>query len=130
MPSGYPISLSVYRYKNSMSPRAISIRGVASLVSGPLGRGGLLLTSTSQHMSHIHVRLQDVRQRCEPEVRLDNADVREHGLSILSLDGRVDDDIVTRDPVDGSCDLVLVAGLQAVEDAEDFGCVATSAGGV
>jgi len=38
--------------------------------------------------------------------------------------------IVTRDPVNWGGNLVLVASLQAVENAENLRCVATGAGGV
>jgi hypothetical protein len=42
----------------------------------------------------------------------------------------VDDDIVTRHPVDRGGDPVLIAGLQAVEDTENLGSVAAGGGGV
>jgi hypothetical protein len=42
----------------------------------------------------------------------------------------VNDHIVTRDPIYWCGNLVLVARLQAVENAKNFGCVATGAGGV
>jgi len=36
----------------------------------------------------------------------------------------VDDNIITRDPVDGSCDAMPVAGLEGVNNAEDLGGIA------
>jgi hypothetical protein len=42
----------------------------------------------------------------------------------------VNNDIVTRNPVDGGGDAVLVASLKAVEDTEDLGTVAACAGGI
>lgn len=42
----------------------------------------------------------------------------------------MDNDIVTRHPVDRGGDLVLVASLEGVDDAEDLGAVAASGGGV
>lgn len=42
----------------------------------------------------------------------------------------MDDNVITGDPVDGGGDLVLVAGLEGVDDAEDLGRVATGGGGV
>lgn len=42
----------------------------------------------------------------------------------------MDNDIITGDPVDGGGDLVLVAGLEGVNDAEDLGGVAAGRGGV
>ena len=42
----------------------------------------------------------------------------------------MDDDVVTGDPVDGGGDLVLVAGLQRVDDTEDLGGVAAGGGRV
>ncbi len=42
----------------------------------------------------------------------------------------MNDHIVTRDPINRRGYLVLVARLQAVEDAKNFGCVAAGAGGV
>lgn len=38
--------------------------------------------------------------------------------------------IVTRDPVNGSCNLVLVAGLERVDDAQNLGRVAAGGGWV
>lgn len=42
----------------------------------------------------------------------------------------MDDDIVTRNPVDWSGDAVLVTSLERVDDAENLGGVAPSRGGV
>lgn len=42
----------------------------------------------------------------------------------------MDDDVVAGDPVHGGGDLVLVAGLQGVDDTEDLGRVAAGGGGV
>ena len=69
-------------------------------------------------------------ERGESQVGLDDAEVREKCLCLLVLDAGVNNDVITRNPVDGGGDPVLVAGLQAVEDTEDLGGVAASGGGV
>jgi len=69
-------------------------------------------------------------QRGEAEVWLDDAEVGEQSLGLFVLDGRVDNDIVSGNPVDRGGDAVLVAGLEGVQDAEDLGGVAPSGGGV
>lgn len=42
----------------------------------------------------------------------------------------MDNDIITWDPVDGGGDLVLVTGLEGLDDTEDLGAVAAGGGGV
>jgi len=69
-------------------------------------------------------------KRGESEIRLDNADVWEDLLGILSLEGWVDNDIVTWNPVDWGGDAVLVTSLQAVDNTEDLGGVSASGGWV
>lgn len=69
-------------------------------------------------------------QRREPEVGLDDPEVREQLLGLLVGDAGVDDDVVTGNPVDRGGDLVLVAGLERVDDAEHLGGVAAGRGGV
>ena len=71
-----------------------------------------------------------LRERSESQVRLDNPEVGEEGLGLLVLDTRVDNDIVTRDPVDGGGDAVLVTSLQGVEDTENLSGVTASGGWV
>lgn len=66
----------------------------------------------------------------EAKVRLDLADLAELLLSILSRDGRGNDNIVTGKPVDGAGDTVLVSGLQSIDDTQDFGGVTAGGGGV
>jgi len=61
----------------------------------PLGSAGLLLW-----------------QGCDPQVWLDDLEVWEHLLRFLVVDAWVDNHVITRNPVDGSSDLVLVASLQ------------------
>lgn len=56
--------------------------------------------------------------------------MREQSLSLLVLDAGVDNNIVTRNPVDGGGDTVLVASLEGVDDAEDLSGVAASGGRV
>ena len=63
-------------------------------------------------------------QRGEAQVGLDGAELGEQLLGLLVLDGGVDDDVVAGDPVDGRGDLVLVAGDERVDDAQDLGRVA------
>ena len=66
----------------------------------------------------------------EAQVRLDNAEAREQLLGLLVGDGRSDNDVVARNPVDGRGDTVLVASLERVDDAEHLGRVAASGGRV
>lgn len=63
-------------------------------------------------------------------LRLDNADITELLLGVLSGDGGRDDDVITGQPVDGSGDTVLVGGLESINDTEDLGGVTASGGGV
>jgi hypothetical protein len=63
-------------------------------------------------------------QRSKSEVWLDNSDLRPDLLGIFSLDTWVNNDVLARYPVDWSSNLVLVTGLQAVDDAEHLGAVA------
>lgn len=42
----------------------------------------------------------------------------------------MDNNVITRDPVNGGGNLVLVAGLEGVDDAKDLGGVAAGRGGV
>ena len=71
-----------------------------------------------------------LRERGEAQVGLDDAEVGEELLGLLVLDAGGDDDVVAGDPVDRGGDLVLVAGLERVEDTEDLGGVAASRGRV
>lgn len=66
----------------------------------------------------------------EAQVRLDGAHLGEQLGGLLALDSGVDNDVVTRHPVDRGGDLVLVASLQRVDDAQDLGAVAASRRGV
>ena len=66
----------------------------------------------------------------ETQVGLNDAEVGEELLGLLVLDAGGDDDVVARDPVNRGGDLVLVAGLERVEDTENLGRVAASRGGV
>jgi len=81
-------------------------------------------------------------KRGESEVWLDNGHLWEELLSLFTLDGGVDNDIVTCvvlasfpqnlsrsprltwNPVDRGGDLVLVAGLQGIDNTEDLSGVA------
>ena len=56
--------------------------------------------------------------------------VGEQFLGLGFLDRVGDNDVLAGDPVDGGGNLVLVAGLQRVDDAQDLGGVAAGAGGV
>lgn len=51
-------------------------------------------------------------------------------MGILGGDGRRDDNVVTREPVDRADDTVLVGGLEGVDATEDLRGVAASGGGV
>lgn len=69
-------------------------------------------------------------QRGEAQVRLNGAQVGEQFLGLVTLDAGVDDDIITGGPVDRGGDLVLVTGLERVNDAEHLGAVAAGRGRV
>ena len=71
-----------------------------------------------------------LRQRGYSKVGLDDLEVWEHLLRLLVLDARVHNHVVARDPIDGSGNSVLVAGLQRVHDAENLSGVAAGGGGV
>jgi hypothetical protein len=57
--------------------------------------------------------------------RLDNANFTELLLSVLSRHWRRNDNVITRKPVDGGGDTVLVGGLQGINDTEDLSGVTT-----
>jgi hypothetical protein len=65
-------------------------------------------------------------QRGESEIWLDDSELREEGLGLIVLDARVDNHIVTRDPVDWGGNTVLVTGLKGVDNTEDLSGVAAS----
>jgi hypothetical protein len=69
-------------------------------------------------------------QWCEPQVRLDDAEVREEVLGLLVGNRWVHNHVVAGDPVDGRGDPVLVSGLQTVEHAQNLGGVAAGRGRV
>ena len=71
-----------------------------------------------------------LRERGKAEVWLDNPELGEESLGLLIRDGGCDDNIVTRNPVDGCRNTVFVACLERVNDAEDLGGVATSGCGI
>lgn len=97
----------------------------------PQPQGLLVSTASSFVKLTVGIRRSSILgESGEAQVRLDNANVGEDLLGLLGLDAGVDNDIVTRGPVDGSGDLVLVAGLEGVDDAEDLGAVAAGGGGV
>lgn len=64
------------------------------------------------------------------DLRLDNANVTELLLGVLSGHGGRDDDIITGQPVDGGGDTVLVGGLEGVNNTEYLSSVTASGGGV
>jgi hypothetical protein len=66
----------------------------------------------------------------ESEVRLDDAELGEELSSLVVLDAGVDDDVVTRKPVNGGGDSVLVTGLKRVDDSENLGRVSAGGGRV
>ena len=73
---------------------------------------------------HHHRPHLSLGQRGEAQVRLDGAHLGEQLGGLVALDGGVDDDVVAGHPVDGRGDLVLVARLQRVDDAQDLSAVA------
>jgi hypothetical protein len=66
----------------------------------------------------------------EAQVRLDLTDIAKLLLSILSGDGRGNDDIVTGEPVDGAGNAVLVGGLEGINHTENLSGVTAGGGGV
>lgn len=82
------------------------------------------------HCSRIKVHLVVLLQRGQSQVRLDNSELGEQGLGLLVGDRWVDNDVVTRHPVDRGGDSVLVTGLQGVQHSQDLGSVSTSRSGV
>ena len=66
-----------------------------------------------------------LRQWCIPQVRLDNSKLGEQGLCLLVLDTWVDNDILTRIPVDRRGYAMFVGSLEGVNDAEELSCIAT-----
>ena len=69
-------------------------------------------------------------QWCEPQIWLHNPHLRPDLLRVLRLDGWSHDHIIAWDPVDRRRDFVLVARLQAIDDAQDLCGVAAGRGGV
>lgn len=69
-------------------------------------------------------------ERKRGDARLDDADVVLAKLLLGSLggDGGRNDNIVTREPVDGGGDALLVGGLESLDDTENLGGVAASGG--
>lgn len=66
------------------------------------------------------------------DIRLDDADVVLAKLLLGSLggDGRRNDNIVTREPVDRGGDALLVGGLESLDNTEDLGGVTAGGGWV
>jgi len=83
-----------------------------------------ILFPQSTHSSRL------LRRGSEAEVRLDGAEVGEETSGLLALDGGMNDNIITGDPVDGGGDLVLVTELERVDNTEDLGAVAAGGGRV
>jgi len=65
-------------------------------------------------------------ERSETEVWLDDAETREELLGQVVADRRVDNDIVTRDPVNGGGDAVFITSLQRVDNPQDLSSVTAS----
>ena len=69
-------------------------------------------------------------ERSEAQVRLHDLEVGEELLGQVVVHRRVDDDVVTRYPVDGGRHPVLVTSLERVNHAEHLGGVAAGGRGV
>ena len=69
-------------------------------------------------------------QRREAQVWLDNLQVRPNVLCVLGLDRRVDDHVLTRNPIDRCRHFVLIAGLQRIDHPKNLGGIATGRCGV
>lgn len=68
------------------------------------------------------------RQRREAQIWLDDSHLREQLPRLLTLDGRVDNHVIPWYPVNWCNYTVIVTDLEGVEDAQNFGGVASSAG--
>ena len=69
-------------------------------------------------------------QISKPQVRLNSPDLAKLLLSILSGNRRRNNDIITRQPVNGASNAVLISGLEGINDTENLSSVTTSRGGV
>jgi hypothetical protein len=69
-------------------------------------------------------------QRSEAQVGFHNLEVGEELFGKVVVDRGVDNDIVSGHPIDGSCDAVLVARLQRIDNAQHLGGVAARRRGV
>ena len=69
-------------------------------------------------------------ERRESQVRLDDSELREQSFGLLFLDTWMDNDIVSRDPINRSGNAMLVARLKRVNNTEDLGGIAPCGGGV
>ena len=67
-------------------------------------------------------------QRGVSQVGLDDPEVWEQLLGLFVVDTGMDNDIVARDPIDRSGDLVLVARLERIHDSKYLGRVAAGRG--
>ena len=88
------------------------------------------IASNKRSLSHLRSNDRLLRQRCISEIRLDNAKVGEESLSLGVFYTWVDNDIVTRRPIDRCGDTMLVRGLVRVNYSEKFRRVTTSGGRV
>lgn len=97
-----------------------------------LTSGTYLLSNVGESEVTIKLSVLIFSERRGKNVRLDDADVvlAKLLLSSLSGDGGRNDNIVTRKPVDGGGDALLVGGLESLDDTENFGGVTASGGRV
>jgi len=102
-----------------LSQSAIVLQALYAFLPQPLSRMPHLPSNSNSSRSLF------LLEWGEAEVWLDYAEVREQLLGLLVLDTGVDDNIITRDPVDGCSDSVLVTSLKRVDDSEDLGRVTT-----
>jgi hypothetical protein len=68
-------------------------------------------TLSSPHILSLGGRGIALGERSISEVWLDDSEVGEESLGLLILNARVDNNIVSWNPVDGSSDSVLISGL-------------------
>ena len=102
-------SISSINYPSIHSLPSRDVKTISQLKHSPL----YITTATPKFINSFPTPLPNLlrRQRSKAKVRLDGTEVGEQGLGLLALDGGVDNNIITGDPVDRGGDLVLVAGL-------------------
>ena len=69
-------------------------------------------------------------KRCNPQVWLDDLEVREQLFRLLVFDAWVHDHVITRNPIDRSGNLVLIPRLERINDTQNLSSVSACRCGV